>query len=259
MSARRLRPSTNTRAGAADRTLLQLLDAQPAAFKKDPRYASLSERLRINPALRQARLTRLAWRLLNEPRLKPQFVANFMETYRQPKDPFYRSFLELKWDIKARSSALRSERAARIDAICAAWPEPVKNMARWLTETERLQTRLTPVCNRALKVTTLKAANLQCAWSCAQWLRYLGGLIKDLERTYPGFAPAPAQELLDWMLLESLPEPGSRKKPAAASLKAGWRRAGKRWHPDCADKKTAGFNPEWFRAAEEAARRCGIR
>lgn len=259
MGVRRVRFRSSENTPQSIRTLHQLLDAQSAAFKKDSRYALLQEMIAGSAPLRKARLTRLAWRLLHEPRLKVQFVDNFIETYRQPKEPFYRLFLELKWDVKKHSANLRSERTRRINQLCERWPQPVQDLARWLTDGERQYNRAAPVCSRALKPQTLKAARRMALWGYSHWQRYLEGLVNELHVRYPNLKLPPSPEILDWMILESLPPVEHIRRPPVSVLKAGWRRAGKRWHPDCTDLDSTDTHTEWFRAAEAAARRLGIR
>jgi len=241
------------------RTLAQLLDSQGAAFKKDPRSGILQKMLDARAPLRQARLSRQAWRLLNEPRLQVQFVHNFIETYRQPKDLFYQLFLELKWDIKNRSAVLRSERSRRIVTLCGQWPQPIQNMTTWLQDCERLYNRSVPICSQAFTPHTLKVARLMSLWGWSHWQHYLEKCINDLCVRYPNLLLPPVQDLLDWMVLESLPPVKSIRRPSVSALKAGWRHASKRWHPDCTTQYKASHNTEWFCAAENAACRLGIR
>lgn len=234
------------------RGLAELLYRQPAALKKTPRFAELVALLNGSAALRKLSLEPRAWRLLAEPRLKPENLPHFYKTYRLPPHEFFPGFLELKWAQLEAAAARRSERAAFIETCMRSLAPETLAMLEWLKAVEARAHSKTPLWAEAFEPRTKKRARELAAMDARAWHALIAMRLARLSAHYPALALPPDGLVLDYWALGCLPDPRALKPPDAARLRKAWREASKRCHPD------AGGDPARFRYIDEARRRLGL-
>ena len=214
------------------RTIADLLAAESATVKKTAVFRNLVLTFDSDTRLARVRLNGLAWRLLHDPRLKPEYLANFYRTYRIPAHPFFPLYLSMKWaQVRDRKRRVES-RTARIDAIRAGYPPGISEMFEYLRKTECRFARSTPVWNAVFSVRTLKKAGELSRFTLADWLAFFSGGIEILSRTYPVPLFRKGEVLGAMMILGCLPPPGSARLPDEAAVRKGFRRASGAFHPD---------------------------
>ncbi len=234
------------------RGLAELLWRQPARIKAASRFGELVKALNASTRLRAVRLGKRPWSLLNEPRLRPYFLDDFRRTYRLPEDPFFRIFLELKWEDKAERAARKDKRAADIAAIMDRSFPPALAFIRWLGELEASHASKRALWRSLFEPRTKKRARELAALDALGWKALLQDYLTQLCRLHPPLTDLVPEHWFAYMLLETLPDPATGKPPKAGELRSAWRRAVKSHHPD------SGGDAEYFRLLDEARRSLGL-
>ncbi len=234
------------------RSLAELLYRQPAAIKKAPRFAALVALLNDSEPLRKLSLEPRAWRLLAEPRLRPENLPHFYKTYRLPAHAFFSGFLELKWAWLGAAAARRAERASFIAANMRGLAPEALAMLEWLKAVEARADARTPIWAERFEPRTKKRARELAALDDAGWQALFADTLGLLRGRYPALALSAPGLILDYWALGCLPDPGALKPPDPARLRKAWREASKRCHPD------AGGDSARFRIIDDARRRLGL-
>jgi hypothetical protein len=227
-------------------SLAELLSAQRGPIKRHPDFSRLERLLRESPALRRVRLPRVAYVLLNEPRLDIRHISDFRSTYRVPESPFLSIFLKIKWERRAVLAANRTRREAENRAIIDGCPVEVLALIRFLEEAERSRNADRPVWKKRLFPATKRRALQMAEFSWAEWLEFLIDYIGTLRGSYRRIALPNTEALIACMILECLPDPATGRLPASGSIKASYRMLSKIHHPD------AGGNEERFLLLKQA-------
>lgn len=228
-------------------TLARLLEAQPQAIRKDPRFPLLVSMLRASSRLRSSLLNRTAYALLNKPILEKRNLANFLQTYRLPaRPPFFELFLSMKWEERARCAARRREREERIAVLAAAFPPGVRALISYLAEAERLSRPSAPYWNKELRPSTLKRAREMAGYGMDEWLSFFDEYIERLRSAYRRIALLDTEMLLACMVLECAPDPKTGRQPSKTALSMQFKRLSKLHHPD------RGGDPRLFRLLVQA-------
>jgi hypothetical protein len=233
-------PGTGGGKGRAPRSVARLLAAQPAGLRKDPRFIELLARLAGSEALRRYRLPPVAYRLLDVPRLKPEFAANFRSTYRFPDGPFLDAFLELKWERRAGRELARRERGRRIDAAMAAFPPEAMAGLLYLRDAERALNPDAPEWKKGPYPRSLKAAEAMAGIGLERALALVAAQAEALRRRYRSISLPATDAILACSILGCAPDRRTGKLPSKAALRANFRKACKARHPD------AGGDPSRF-------------
>jgi hypothetical protein len=221
-------------------------------MKKAPRFAELVALLNASEPLRKLSLVPRAWRLLAEPRLRPENLSHFYKTYRLPPHEFFTAFLELKWAELAAKEARRAERASFIAEIMRGLAPEAVAMLEWLKAVEARANANAPLWSERFEPRSKKRARELAALDDAGWQALFAAALGLLRARYPALALPPPSLILDYWALGCLPDPGALKRPEAARLRRAWREASKRCHPD------GGGDPARFRIIDEARRRLGL-
>lgn len=222
-------------------SLAALLAAQPEAIRKHADFPRLERLLRGSGPLRRATLPRVAYVLLDEPRLKPCFLGDFLATYRLPESPFFALFLAIKWERRAKLEAARAARQGEIRATATRFPSEIRGFFEYLEAAERARNPGVPVWKKKLFPLSKKRAREMARFSLAEWLSMLAEYIEILRKSYRRIALPDTDSLLACLLLECYPDPVSGRLPTQAALKAQFRKLSKIHHPD------AGGDPKRFR------------
>jgi hypothetical protein len=212
--------------------LARLLGKQSPAFRRDPRFADLESMLAASARLRAVRLGRRACALLNESRLKVENLGDFVETYRLPPSPFFRLFLTMKREARARLDGLRRDRETRIADIAATFPREARGLIGYLAEAERLRNPAAPLWRAELGPGSLKRAREMAAFGLAEWISFFADYIERLRGAYRRISLVDADTLLACMILECLPDPATGRLPSKATLRTQFKRLSKSCHPD---------------------------
>ncbi len=234
------------------RSLAELLFRQPAALKKDPRYAELVALLNSSAALRTVGLEPRAWRLLALPRLKPENLIHFYRTYRLPAHEFFSLFLRLKWSWLEAKEARKAEREAYIAERMRGLAPQALAMLEWLAAVEARANVKIPLWAESFEPRSKKRARELAALDMEAWRALFASDLALLQARYPALKLPAEPLILDCWELGCLPDPRTQRPPDAARLGKAWREASKRCHPD------AGGDPARFRVIDEARRRLGL-
>ncbi len=213
-------------------TLERLLARQKATLRKRPEFALLEEMLRGSPGLRAARLSRTAARLLDEPRLKPEFLMNFYATYGLRKHLFYPMFLQLKWSAVVRRKEAARDKRARVEALMSSYPEDVLRLMGWLAAAEGKRRPEAPVVHEVLIPRTLKRARELASFTRPRWVALLRRTVAAIAGGYRTIALPRADALIALSILDCLPDPLTGEAPSAAVVKGKFRELSKVRHPD---------------------------
>lgn len=227
-------------------SLARLLSKQAGPFKKLPEFARLVAILRDSHALARVRLNRRAFRLLDEPRLELRHLPDFRATYRLPDSPFFRVFLEMKWDRSKASAARRASLRERVDAIMETSPSYARGMLKYLAGTERTCSLKAALFVKRLYPRTMKRAREMAAFPLARWTAAFRAHIRLLRGSYRTIVLPDDGFLMAAMVLECLPDPKTGKAKTTAEIKASFRRVSKECHPDL------GGDPARFRLLVKA-------
>jgi hypothetical protein len=213
-------------------SLSALLGAQGPGVRNDPRFAGLESMLRASPRLAAVRLGRRAYALLDESRLGIENLPDFFATYRIPPGPFFRLFLTIKRDRRARLDGLRRDRDRRIADIAATFPKGPRLLIDHLAAVERLRNPEAPLWRAELRPNSLKRAREMEAFGLSEWIECLAGYIERLRGAYRRLPPLEAEALIACMILECMPDPATGRLPSKATARAQFKRLSKACHPD---------------------------
>lgn len=193
--------------------------------------------MRESPALKRVRLPRVAYALLNEPRLEIRDVGDFRSTYRLPESPFLGIFLRIKWERRAELAEMRARREAEIRSIMNGCPDEVLSFIRYAEEAERCRNEGLPVWKKLLFPATKKRARQMAKFSWAEWLEFFIDYIGALRGSYRRIPLPDTEALIAGMVLGCMPEPETGRLPAARVIKARYRILSKIHHPDAGGKE----------------------
>jgi hypothetical protein len=213
-------------------SLTALLGAQGPGVRNDPRFAELESMIRASPRLAAVRLGRRAYALLDESRLGIENLPDFFATYRIPPGPFFRLFLAIKRDRRARLDYLRRERDRRITDLAATFPSGPRLLIEHLAAVERLRNPAAPMWRAELRPGSLKRAREMAAFGLSEWIEYFAGYIERLRGAYRRLPPLEADALIACMILECMPDPATGRPPSGATVRAQFKRLSKASHPD---------------------------
>jgi hypothetical protein len=208
------------------------LDSQSGPVRRHPDFAALERLLGESAALRRVRLPRVAYSLLDEPRLDPRCVCDFCSTYRLPESSFVAIFLTIKWERRAALAARRTRLAGEIRAIMDSCPSDVLALIRYLEEAERGRNEDRPVWKKRLFPATKKRALQMAKFSRAEWLELLTDYIATLRGSYRRLALPDTEALIACMILKCLPDPATGRLQDPGTIKARYRMLCKIHHPD---------------------------
>ncbi len=201
-------------------------------MRRAPDFARLQALLTASSKLRGLSLSPIAYSLLNQPRLKPQHLRNFLSTYKLPPSPFFALFLKLKWEDRDRRAEARGKKTARISVIIKTYPRDIVAMILYLGTLEKTRNPSMPLWKKALFPNSLKRARELGALKRAAWIRLFSKHVDILAKGYRRIDIPERGALMACMLLECLPDPAKPRPPGKAELKSQFRRLSMECHPD---------------------------
>lgn len=234
MSRRRRTPRTYS--------LEYLLARQPKTLRRHPYYKRMMEYYELSPRLRNLRISRRAYSLLNRATVDPQNLRYFYRTYRLPKDPFFPLFFLIKRDYQKKQAQRKEERTAFIADKMRSLPEEVIGFVRSLAVYEQQLHRRNhyPVWSARIFPSTKKRAREYASFSILEWVSLLREYCDHLEERYPAHTSAYSDQLIACFILNCAPTAKPPFLPQLILVNQNYRRLSKLYHPD------RGGNPEYF-------------
>ncbi len=203
--------------------------------------------LRDSPRLRSAALNKTAFVLINEPRLEPGNLGDFLETNRLPaRPPFFKLLLTMKWERRAGLASRAKDRESRIAAIAEGFPPGARGLIAYLREAERRSNDSAPFWKAELKPGTLKRAREMAGFGPSDWITFFEDYLERLGAGYRRIALIEPELLLASMILDCAPDPRTGRFPPKAAIRARYKRLSKSCHPDL------GGDPALFRLLSKA-------
>ncbi|MDC7222358.1 MAG: J domain-containing protein [Spirochaetales bacterium] len=224
--ARRKRP-----VGKRIYSIATLLERQPKALAKDPRYPQMIESLAGSDYLLSLRFNRRCYSLLHQGVIKPEHLENFYRTYRLPRHAFFPLFLAVKRAYLDERERAREQREEAIARLSGQLPPLVKvyweAFPRW--ERRLRQGRGPVLFNRKILPKSLKKARLYASFDGADWTELFEAYYDELIRELFLRHESEGRMLLDRFILK-LPPPPEKVDPKL--IKARYRELSLIFHPD---------------------------
>lgn len=255
MRTRRLRPASQRsrrrrrpRRAATRYSLEYLLSRQPRSLRAHNDYSQLVTYLRNAPSLRQLRIPRRCYTLLNQARVSPENLEHFYRTYRLPKHPFFPLLLRIKRDYLASRAQIHEARRRYIREHMRALPEPVIGFIRYLGyfEHEHNGAGYHPVWKEHLFPSTKKRVHELEKLTPKEWVDVFRRHLELLEQRYRSCRERDTERLLACYVLECLPERCPPVWPGNALVRKQYRALSLRHHPD------RGGDPQMFVELKDA-------
>jgi len=196
----------------------------------------------LSPRLRNLRISRRCYSLLNRATVDPQNLKYFYRTYRLPRDPFFPLFFLIKRDYQKKQVQRKEERTAFIAGKMRSLPEEIIGFIKSLAVYEqRLHRRNQyPVWSALIFPKTKKRAREYAYFSILEWVALLREYCDHLEERYPAHTTAYSDQLIACFILNCTPDTEPPFLPHRSLVNQSYRMLSKRYHPD------RGGNPEYF-------------
>lgn len=222
-------------------TIDYLLNKQPKALQKDPRYIQMINSLLEDPAVKLRKFNRRCYSLLHNGVIRPEHLPNFYRTYRLPKHAFFPLFFSIKRDYLYQRNEKKKERENYIKQKQYRLPEDVRKMHHYLIEMEKdaHEHDLYPLCKRRLRPKNKKQIDKWIGFSHSQWILFFEDLLEQFTREYP-FYP---QRKIDYIKAGYILQCFCMQEKTALDLalaKSNFRKLSRVYHPD------TGGDPEMF-------------
>ncbi len=223
-------------------SLEHLLARQPKTIRKHPYYRRMIEYYELSPRLRNLRISRRCYSLLNRATVDPQNLRYFYRTYRLPKDPFFPLFFLIKRDYQKKQTQRKEERAAYIAEKMRSLPEDVLAFIKFLAMYEQKLHRRKqyPLWSTSIFPSTKKRVREYASYSVLEWIPLLREYCVQLENRYPAHTSVYSDQLLACFILNCRPSAEPPFYPQLTLVHQSYRRLSKLYHPD------HGGDPEYF-------------
>jgi hypothetical protein len=184
--------------------------------------------------LRNLRISRRCYTLLNNARIAPRNLDTFYRTYRLPANAFFPLFFEVKRDYLAERERRQEERRQYILAATRSLPPDILRMVKYLGHLERFYNGAgaSPVWQRELFPRSKKQADAYLRYTNAEWHAVFGRHVESLAQTYGGLTEVVAERVLACFALGIVPEDLPPSRPAAIEITRIYRRLSLQTHPD---------------------------
>ena len=223
---------------------------QPKTLAKDPRFKELTENLSMSRKLQKVRITPRCYRLLDQARIQPEHISNFIRTYRLPDDTFFTIFFDLKRAYLTRRQELKEQRKDFILNQLKALSPEVRKYISLLAKMEQKINHAgkNPVWNRVIVPSTKKAALQYNNFAVADWAALTEEFGCRLQERYPDVKTKHMHwdRIFSAFLLDCLPQSGENVNPEESLIRRQYRRLARMHHPD------TGGNEKTFRMLKEA-------
>ncbi len=215
-------------------SLAYLLSRQPKTLEKHRYYPLLMSYFAGSPRLRELRISRRCYGILNQGTIHPDHLNHFFLTYRLPKEPFFPLFFQIKRDYQRERERKQEERHEYILESMRRLPEGTLAFIKYLgyLEAHYHSRNRYPLWQRYIFPTTKKKAREYHAYSSLQWMGLFRNHLRRLHDRYPQMNDTFMERLVACFLLEWVPEDLPPRWPPATEITARYRRLSLRHHPD---------------------------
>jgi len=229
-------------------TIDYLLNKQPKALQKDPRFRLMMNSLEETPALRERKFNRRCYSLLHNGVIRPEHLQNFYRTYRLPKHPFFALFFDIKRDYLKKRERLKKERENYILCGQKELPPMVRQMQAQMIKLEQKAhfNGQDPLCRLNFSVKTRKQIDLWNSFSHDQWIVFFDHLLQKLMKKYPRIPQNNVDNLLALFILQSL-IPKDISLWDSKTAKSNFRRLSREYHPDTGGNSPMFIKIKWAR------------
>jgi len=214
-------------------TIDYLLNKQPKALKKDPRYFQMLESLKEDPAVKLRKFNRRCYSLLHNGVIRPEHLSNFYRTYRLPKHAFFPLFFSIKKDYLEKKEQQKKDRVEYIKIKQHQLPMRVRQMQHYLQsmEKEAHEHDLFPLWKRKFRVRTKKQIDRWIAFSHSQWILFFEDFLEQFSQLYPFYPQRHIDYIKAGHILQCINEKDSRQLDLALA-KVNFRKLSRQYHPD---------------------------
>ena len=202
----------------------------------------------MSDRLRQLRISRRCYTLLNQARIAPENLVHFYRTYRLPRDPFFPLFFTIKRAYLAERERVREERHQYIlDRMRSLEPDTLAQV-KYLGNLERHYNAAgrSPVWQTGLFPGSKKRADQYTHFLSADWHALFRGHLAALSDRYPELTPAIANRVLACFVLGMTPLSVPPSRPSRSDVARVYRKLSMMHHPD------RGGDPSIFIAIKHA-------
>ncbi len=234
-------------AGKKIYSIAYLLEKQPGALRKDPRYLPMRESLEGSQRLLALRFNRRCYTLLHRAVIAPENLEHFYRTYRLPRHPFFPLFLAVKKSYLDSRERARVEREELIRQTVDSLPPLVRTYwGAFIGWEESLGRRGAPLFRACLYPRTKKKAREYLSLSRGEWILLYRDYLERGKGKYGALGEKEGRRLLDRFALDLPPPPAPVDQ---GMVKSHYRRLSLEYHPD------RGGDGEIFRLIGEARER----
>src|SRR6056297_640207 len=213
-----------------------LLSKQPKSLQKNRFYEEMLMHYRSSPRLKNLRISRRCYSLLQHAVIKPEFLNNFYRSYRLPRDPFFPLFLRVKRDYLEQRRQRQEQKMRYIADKMHRLPPDALAFIKYLAAFEQQYNRAEnfPVWTTHLFPTTKKRVNEYSRFSRTEWIALFSTHLQRLEQRYRELDELTTKQLLASYVLECLPREGIAPglQPDLQAAARNYRRLSKLYHPD---------------------------
>ena len=190
---------------------------------------------RSSPRLKNLRISRRCYSLLQHAVIKPEFLHNFYRSYRLPRDPFFPLFLRVKRDYLDERRQKQEQKLRYIADKMRGLPPDTLAFIKYLAAFEQQYNRADnfPVWTTHLFPSTKKRVNEYSSFTRTEWIALFNAHLQRLEQRYRELNEETNKRLLASYVLECLPQSGtSGLQPDLQTAARNYRRLSKLYHPD---------------------------
>lgn len=244
MRPRRARRGRSTRTYS----LAHLLIHQPKSIAKHPDYALMVAHFNTSAILRRLRISRRCYSLLDRATIAPENLADFYQTYRLPRDPFFPLFFAVKHAYLTDRARIRDERRRYIAHAVRALHPTLKEGITYLRRLERNYSaaRQCPIWEKHLYPATKKRVDQYSRSTSAQRHALFREHLELLSDRYHRFPAAVAKRVAACLALGLVPTAVPPVRPTREEVNRAYRRLSLVYHPD------RGGDPSMFREIKRA-------
>ncbi|MDC7231754.1 MAG: hypothetical protein PQJ58_00860 [Spirochaetales bacterium] len=233
METRRTRRYRRAYGGKKNLTLQRLLERQPAALAGYSGYELMISHYRSSEKLRNLKMNRQCYRLLDKAIIRPEHLPNLYRTYRLPDDPFFPLFLSIKTDYLRQRLRIKEERDIYILNQMKLLPREKRKMIRFLAELEEsISAGSVRHCwDKNIYPGSKKRAGAMRKMTEKEWTRLVDSHFRDLTGTYHRKAED-LNRIRACLFLGILPELSPFYLPDADRINRAYRKKSRTCHPD---------------------------
>lgn len=224
-----------------------LLNKQPKALQKYPRYAEMVLSLRDTPRLTQLKFNRRCYSLLHNAVIRPEHLENFYKTYRLPRHPFFALFLQMKrqylWDRKEK----KMDREQYISEKMGLLPRNIYAYMKCLAQFEQRYSKSgkARLFQQRVYPRSKAAVDRYLKYSPEEWMDFFQIYWEHLAENYSRISQVKKDQMQASFILGCSVSMDSI--PTKAKVKERFRKLSKQYHPDAGGPSPMFIKIKWAR------------